>query len=137
MADNRANKLISGYWENWKGAINPGSGGTSDPSYYMNDIADTNHVLYSFLTLDETPNPYSPNKKCWNGKAIYESMSGGDVLTVMTKTDPAWQNQYEWQRVKIDALIQATHEIGGKFVWAIGGWSDLTKTIQDKQSCNN
>ena len=37
------------------------------------------------------------------------------------------------QRNKISALIQAVHERNGKFVWAIGGWSDLTKTIKESQ----
>ena len=37
------------------------------------------------------------------------------------------------QRAKISALIKAVHDNGGKFVWAIGGWSDLTKTIQESQ----
>ena len=27
-------KYISGYWENWKGPINPGPGTTSDSSHY-------------------------------------------------------------------------------------------------------
>jgi GH18 family chitinase len=33
----------------------------------------------------------------------------------------------------VDALIKAVHNNNGKFIWAIGGWSDLTKTIKPEQ----
>jgi glycosyl hydrolase family 18 (putative chitinase) len=126
-------KVIGGYWENWKGPIDPGPGTTSDASYYMNDIKNFNHVYYSFLTLDKTPNPNSPQNIQWDGRAIYESMTQHNVIDVMTKTDPLWANPYEWQRAKIAALIDACHQSGAKFIWAIGGWSDLTKTVTDEQ----
>ena len=132
-AKERKMRKISGYWENWKCPINPGKGEAKDPSFYKIDIANFNCVLYSFLTLDKTPNPDQPAQRHWDGTAIYESMSADNILTVMTKTDPPWKNPDEWQRVKIDALIRATHDNGGKFIWAIGGWSDLTKTIHECQ----
>ena len=126
-------KIISGYWENWRGAINPGGGGNHNPSYYKNDIASTNHVLYSFITLDRRPNPDNPGTKYWDGKALYESMTAANVIDVMTETDPHWENPYEWQRSKIAALIDATRDNNAKFIWAIGGWSDLTKTLHEDQ----
>ena len=128
-----ADSVIGGYWENWKNALNPGSSSASTPEYYKNDINNFNHVYYSFLTLDKSPNAETPGKKQWDAKSIYESMTGADVISVMTKTDPAWQNQNEWQRVKIQALIDECHAQNKKFIWAIGGWSDLTKTISDEQ----
>ncbi|ASG67793.1 hypothetical protein fh0823_09080 [Francisella halioticida] len=45
----------------------------------------------------------------------------------------SWDNSYNWQRVRIDYLIKLTHENNGKFIWAIGGWSDLQQTITDDQ----
>ncbi|WHN64766.1 hypothetical protein [Cysteiniphilum sp. QT6929] len=127
-------QFITGYWENWKGALRPqGSTNTSDPAYYSNDIKPYTHVLYSFLTLAKSPNPDNPQAAYWDGQAIYESMTQANVIDVMTTTDPAWQNPYNWQKLKIDALITAVHNNNGKFIWAIGGWSDLTKTIKPEQ----
>ena len=128
-----AESNIGGYWENWKGALHPDSSSISDPAYYSNDINNFNHVYYSFLTLDKQPNPDNPHNKQWDGKSIYESMTAADVISVMTKTDPSWKNDNEWQRVKIQALIDECHAKGKKFIWAIGGWSDLTETIGDDQ----
>lgn len=127
------NKVIHGYWENWKAPLNPGNGSKDDASYYCNDIANMTHVFYSFLTLDKTPNPDRPATKHWDGQAIYESMTADNVITVMTKTDPAWENPDEWQRTKIAALIDATHNNQAKFIWSVGGWSDLTQTLQETQ----
>ena len=60
-------KMINGYYENWRMPINPGAGETRDPSYYRHDIASLTHVFYSFLCLDQRPNPDLPAKKHWNG----------------------------------------------------------------------
>ena len=30
----------------------------------------------------------------------------------------------------MDALIEAVHDSNGKFIWSIGGASDLTKTVR-------
>ncbi|MDQ7831792.1 MAG: glycosyl hydrolase family 18 protein [Desulfovibrionaceae bacterium] len=125
--------LVGGYWENWNPPLDPGSGTAADPSYYANDLEHFNSVYYSFLTLAQTPNPDNPPVAHWDGQAIYESMTAADVITVMTVTDPAWANPYEWQRVKIQALIDACHAQGKKFIWAVGGWSDLTLTVTDEQ----
>ena len=126
-------KMINGYYENWRAPTNPGSGETRDPSFYQNDIASLTHVFYSFLCLNQRPNPDLPAKKHWNGKALYESMTAADVIDVMTEKTPRWENQYEWQRSKIAALIEAVHDNNAKFIWAIGGWSDLTKTLRKEQ----
>ena len=127
-------QFITGYWENWKGALRPqGSTSAHDPAYYRNDIKPYTHVLYSFLTLAKSPNPDNPAQAYWDGHAIYESMTQADVIDVMTTTDPAWQNPYNWQKLKVDALITAVHNNNGKFIWAIGGWSNLTKTIKPGQ----
>ena len=105
----------------------------SSPCYYADDIRAMTHVFYAFLTLDKTPNPDSPRVATWDGQGIYESMTQADVLEVMKKTDPAWQNNYNWQRVKIVALMDACRQNGTKFIWSIGGWSDLTETLRDDQ----
>merc|ERR1711963_691212 len=51
----------------------------------------------------------------------------------MTKTDPAWKNPNEWQRVKIQKLIDDCKSKGQTFMWSIGGWSDIQRTITDEQ----
>ena len=51
----------------------------------------------------------------------------------MTPTYPLWKNEYEWQRANVAAMINAVHAKGNKFIWSIGGWSDLTKTIHESQ----
>lgn len=129
-------RTIGGYWENWNPAIMPGKGMISDPAYYKNDLANLTHVYYSFLTLAKNPSPDSPPQEYWDGEGLYESMTAEDVMTVMTKTDPLWNNPGEWQRKKIDALLRQTQNQGGKFIWAIGGWSDLTKTLKSTQIGN-
>lgn len=124
-------KFIIGYWENWKiplpGKEGPGSG--SDASYYAPSIEHYTHVLYSFLTLSKSPNPWNPPNEEWDGTAIYETMTLAPVLTVMNDTTYT----YTWQAVKIKALIKAAHDAGKKFIWAIGGWSDIQKTIRPDQ----
>ncbi|KAH8059222.1 hypothetical protein JL721_9316 [Aureococcus anophagefferens] len=60
-------------------------------------------------------------------------MTLADVLEVMTETDPTWDNEHDWQRVKIVALQDYAAANSKRFLWAFGGWSDLTKTIEDDQ----
>ncbi len=125
--------IIGGYWENWLGPLHPQGADPNVPEYYAHDLQNFNHVYYSFLTLVQNPDPYSPPDEQWNGIAIYESMTAADVITVMTKTDPEWDNPYDWQRKKIVAIIDYCHANNKKFIWAIGGWSDLKRTISDSQ----
>ena len=123
--------VIGGYWENWKAPLNPTGSDTHSPEYYGNDINNFNHIYYSFLTLAKVPNPDTPAKAQWDGKAIYESMTQDDVLTVMKSTSTS--DTDNWQYAKINALIEAVHAKNQKFIWAIGGWSDLTETISEAQ----
>lgn len=129
-------QLISGYWENWRAALHPGVSDNSKPAYYANDIQNVNHVIYSFLTLAKHPDAASPEAKYWDGKAIYESMTADDVVQLMQHY-PEDINPTErldnWMRQRIDGLMQATAQQDSKFIWAIGGWSDITKTIRPDQ----
>jgi hypothetical protein len=109
---------VGGYLENWKG---------------YEGYDNFNTVYYAFLTLDNAPNADNPQEKGWDGSAIYETMTLAPIMDVITKTDPLWDNQYEWQRSKMDQVITNTQAAGHKFIWAIGGWSDLTLTISDAQ----
>lgn len=122
-----------GYWENWNPPLDPGSASASDPACYENDMAPFSRIYYSFLTLVQVPDPYAPPDQQWDGRALYESMTQADVITVMTRTDPVWDNPYDWQRVKIQAMIDECAARGKRFIWAIGGWSDLTRTLSDEQ----
>lgn len=92
----RTVKFISGYWENWKGAINPGSSEMGHASYYTNDIKHFNHIYYSFLTLDQKPNPDAPANKQWDGLAIYESMTQAPIMEVMKHHIPEWVGPHNW-----------------------------------------
>ncbi|AIT10187.1 hypothetical protein LO80_09515 [Candidatus Francisella endociliophora] len=132
-----AGKKVVGYWANWKGALQAPAGTSNTQSnYYTNDVAPYTHVLYSFLTLDPNPNPDSPADKEWNGTAVYESMTRHNVLDVMKQYPdgtPAYQRTDNWMRSRIDALIDSTHKNNSKFIWALGGWSDLQQTISPAQ----
>lgn len=92
-----------------------------------------NAVYYAFLTLDNAPNADQPQDKQWDGSALYETMTLAPVEEVMTQTEPQWNNQYEWQRSKMQQVIDDCAARGSLFMWGIGGWSDLTRTISDDQ----
>jgi len=109
---------VGGYLENWKD--------------YQGYDAFT-HVYYAFLCLDQRPDPDSPHDIAWEGSAIYETMTAAPVIEVMTKTNPLWKNPYEWQRVKVAAVMKQVEAAGRKFIWALGGWSDLQRTVRDEQ----
>lgn len=55
-------------------------------------------------------------------------MTGVDVLEVMSG-DPA----HQWHKASIDQLLEYCRARSKKFIWALGGWSDLTLTIADSQ----
>lgn len=118
-ADGLDKKHITTYLENWHKPY-------EIPTYYTN-------VHYSFLTLDKRPNPDSPHNAQWDGSALYESMAQADVLEVMKNVTPAWKNNYNWQKQSIDGAIALTKKQGQNFIWAVGGWSDLTKTVSRSQ----
>jgi chitinase len=105
-----------GYVENWKMA-----------GVNYDDYAGTTALLYSFLTLDQMPNPDSPRAIQWDGLAIYDSQTRQDVMAVMG-TD-----SYAFERDRIIAMMDWCAANGKQFIWAFGGWSDLTKTIGDDQ----
>merc|ERR1712232_1182236 len=109
---------VGGYLENWVA---------------YDGYSNFNTVYYAFLTLDSAPNADNPNDKQWDGSAIYETMTLAPVLDVMNKTDPEWKNPYEWQRSKIAEVMDYCSANGKTWMWAIGGWSDLERTISDEQ----
>ena len=98
VASSTSKKFITGYWEDWTEALKPNGAQDGDPRYYEDSIASFTHVMYSFLTLDVTPNPWAPTVGHWDGKALYENMSAADITKVMPISDPAWKNPYNWQR---------------------------------------
>jgi endo-chitodextinase len=124
------NLNISGYWENWKCALNNGDvTDVGSPEYYKTDLNNFNHIYYSFLTLAKTPNPDTPADASWDGTALYESMTQADIMDVLKVGD--WT--YNWQGQKIRAMLKYSKEKNKKFIWAIGGWSDLKRTLNDDQ----
>lgn len=109
---------VGGYLENWK---------------TYTDYSNFNTVYYAFLTLDVAPNADTPNDKGWSGDDIYETMTLAPIMDVITKTDPLWDNDYEWQRSAMQQVIDDCASSGKKFIWAVGGWSDLQRTLTDAQ----
>ena len=95
--------------------------------FFKNVVSPYTHVHYSFLTLDQHPNV---TKKYWDAQNIYDSGVGAPLMDVMKVVEPRYKNPYEFQRRKIVGLIDAVHANGGKFIWGLGGWSDLTQTLK-------
>jgi len=116
--------VIAGYIENWEEYTDAASRALLDPY---------STLLYSFLTLDDEPNPDSPNQIQWEGNAVHETMTLADILEVMELKNPPWDNPHNWLRERIVGLMDYCAANNKKFVWAFGGWSDLTKTISDDQ----
>jgi GH18 family chitinase len=83
----KSTKFISGYWENWMPAINPGDGSADDKTYYVNDFAPLTHIFYSFLTLSKNPSGAKPPPAFWNGTSLYESVSKKDIITLLSGPD--------------------------------------------------
>jgi GH18 family chitinase len=106
-----------------------GPGTISDPGYYKPSFAPYDNIIYAFLTLSERPNPDIPPPGQWNGQAIYETMTLAPILTVMN--DQSYT--YNWQSSKIKAMLQACKQESKKFLWGVGGWSDLEQTIAPGQ----
>jgi hypothetical protein len=98
-----------------------------DPSRYGAYTA----LFYSFLTLDPTPSPDSPRDVQWAGDILYETMTLASILDVMGDTTVA--GSYHWQYRKIKGLMDYCASNGKRFIWALGGWSDLKRTIADDQ----
>ena len=91
------------------------------------------HIFYSFLTLAEYPNPGAPPIASWNGRGIYESMTRAEIMDVLGT--PRY-GAHDWQKQKMDGMMSQAERTGKKWIWSIGGWSDLTLTIQKNQINN-
>eukprot|EP00798_Chlamydomonas_sp_ICE-L_P031888 gene31888-6193_t len=115
---NGASWIRHGYVENWK-------------TWNTADLDDLTAIFYSFITLDPRPNADNPRNVGWNGQAMYETMTLADVIAVMAEPANSWN--YKWQSNKIKSLQQYCTANGKKFIWAVGGWSDLRQTISDEQ----
>ena len=125
----RSGKFISGYWENYGAAVNPGGKDNTKPEYYMNDIKHVTHVIYAFLTLAKNPSVKSPPEAAWDGICIYESMCRDDVMNVLKGF-----TSDHWFSPRLNALIKAVKSTPEKkFIWAIGGASDLTESVTESQ----
>jgi len=64
---------VTGFWEAWRGPNDPGEGNATLPSYYANDIKYFDNLVYSFLTLDSSPNATHPRHRSWDGYCIYDA----------------------------------------------------------------
>jgi len=93
----------------------------------MNDFYGSTHVFYAFLSLAPNPDPNHPPEEYWAGDAIYDTLCRYDVAYVLTH--PTDYN-YNWARVKMVAQMEAQKSRMAKFIWSIGGYSDLTKGIK-------
>lgn len=116
--------VVHGYVENWASGYSPVDTTLLEPY---------TAIFYSFLTLDNAPNAANPRDVQWDGSALYETMTLASIMDVMEDTNPAWLNNYNWQKQKIKDLMDWCENTGRRFIWAIGGWSDLKRTISDDQ----
>jgi len=123
---------VGGYWEPWHTATNPGSGSTSDPSYYENDFKNLDSVYYAFLTLDGSPDPDAPHEIYWDESCIYD-VETKDCATQDLIWPAKWPNPDAWNGVKINAMYDQCHNNGKKWIWSIGGASDLKFGVKDDQ----
>ena len=57
-------------------------------------------------------------------------MCQDDIITTLTTS------KNNWMKVRILAMIDAVHQNGGKFIWGIGGYSDLKKFIKTEDIDN-
>jgi len=94
-------------------------------------LKDLTAIFYSFLTLAPRPDPWTPPPTGWVPDKLYETMTLADIVDVMSEPPPG--DNYGWFRTKIQKLQKYCLDNGKKFIWAIGGWSDLTQTIADDQ----
>ena len=65
--------IVSGFWESYRGPLNPGKGDATNTTYYENDVKNFNEIIYSFLTLDNKPNATHPRDRAWDGQCIYDA----------------------------------------------------------------
>ena len=121
---------VAGYWEPWHTPTNPGSGTTSDASYYENDFKNMDRVIYAFLTLDSAPNPDKPNDKYWDDACLYD-VETRDCVSNDIEWPAKWPNPDAWNAVKIEAMYQACKYHNKKWIWGIGGASDLIQAVHD------
>ncbi|MDE4978033.1 hypothetical protein NAI52_09575, partial [Francisella tularensis subsp. holarctica] len=83
LAPIESGKIVIGYY--WTpGLISNDYKGSAE------DVAPYTHVIYSFLTLDGSPNPDVPANKNWSGAYLNESMAFTDVLKVMGNYENPW-----------------------------------------------
>ena len=113
-----------GYWKNWLPNYQ-----SSKEEDYRRDFENFTHVCYAFLTIAAKTCPEVPPVAQWDGRCVYESYSGMSITDVMDTSNAVTS----FQRVKIQAMLKAAQASGKKFIWSIGGWSDLVGTLDDQQ----
>ena len=113
---------IHGYVENW----------VNDYTYpEASRYGAYTALFYSFLTLDKTPNPDSPRDVQWdtNAQFLYDTMTLANIIDVMGDSEVG--SPYNWQYKKIKGLMDYCAAEGKRFIWALGGWSDLKRMCRD------
>ena len=116
--------IVTGYWENYAVATNPGPGKPTDASYYENDFKSFNQIHYAFLSLDAKPNPDNPNDGKWDHVCIRDTDSLDCVINDVN-WPAVWPNPDAWLAGKVEGTYNACHQNGKKFIWTIGGEADL------------
>ena len=122
---------VSGFWESYRGPLNPGPGNATDTTYYQNDLKYYDQLIYSFLTLDQKPNATHPHSTGWDGKCIYDATTQD-----CAENSFAWDmpnNPQKWLMEKNKALYREVKNNGKLFIFAIGGWSDSTRFLKIDQ----
>jgi len=93
--------IISGFWESYRGPINPGKGTNANPHFYENDLMHFDQMIYSFVTLDNAPNPTTPNSYPWDGKCFYDATTRDCIEQSFSN-----KSTQKWMEEKDHALMK-------------------------------
>lgn len=105
--------------------MKPGKGNATVESYYYNDIEFFDNIIYSFITLDQHPDPEHPRHMQWDGNCLYDSTTKDCAYDTFECADPSG-DPAKGQAAKVCPLYKAIKDNGKKFLLGIGGESDLT-----------
>ena len=111
---------MTGFWESYLGPIDPGNGTAKNETYYVKDIQFYDRLVYSFVTLDQFPNPEKPRHMSWNGTCLHDATTKECIYDTFECAD-ASGDPAKSQAEKVCALYKAVKDNGKMFYLGIGG----------------
>lgn len=85
--------------------------------------------------MDGAPDPDTPHHVAWDGSCLYD-VETRDCVSQDLIWPAKWPNPDAWNGVKIEAMYQYCKENGKKWIWSIGGASDLELGVKEEQYDN-